>query len=220
MTKSEKLSVQLDIIKLEISILNDRINKVIDRAWKIRQIGLALWIASVSAGIGVIHQNSEPSLTMLIISIIIPVWFFIIDSVYARWRRVFAARESAIQNFLNDDEYLVQSTKQCLSFSKCLKANKLSFPVFDLNGRKTFGDSGFYRWRKGWWINFTFSVPLLVYGSQFILSIYFACFQFKQTTGIRFWWAPALIVMLLLTLLHIAGKFKSREFRTDPHRTW
>ena len=53
MDQKEIIIEKLLILRLEMSILNDRMKNVLDSVWKIRRLCLTLWLAGMgSIGIG------------------------------------------------------------------------------------------------------------------------------------------------------------------------
>lgn len=211
MDKKDAFKEKLSILKAEISELNKSINLVFDRIWKIRQIQFTLWIAALGIGLGVINKESQINTSILAISIIIPIWFFIIESVFSRARRQFNARNQEIQKFLNQKEYVLPSTQKSLSFDKSLAEDELLFPIYDLSGEKTFGDNNYLKWRKSILSNFTIVNPPLIYGSQLFVSVSFFCIKYQSISKLILWWIPSAIVILLVLALVVFANIKRKK---------
>lgn len=205
MNKKEIFEKKFSLLRDEISILNQRINLAFDRIWKIRQLELTLWIATIGLGLGTIHQANKANPSILAISALLPIWFFIIESVYARSRRLFAARDHEIQKFLNNADYRIPGSNNKIEFLLDLKKDELNFPVYDLKGINTFCENGFYRWRKSIFSNFTISTPILLYGSQVIVSAYFARINYNPLREANMWWFPPASAAFIISILPIIG---------------
>jgi len=204
----DKMKEKLEILKLEISILSELINRVSDRLWTIRQIAVTIWLAAIGLGLGIIAKDNQPNLTILAVSILIPIWFAIIDSNYSYWVRIFISRDLQIGRFLSRNKYILPSNNTEISFDECLEKNELPFPIYDLTGSETYGDKNkYYKWRKSKLNIFTISSPLLIYGTQLILSALFFSSEYKRSSNSRLWWIPLLgtvtILVILTTLAHI-----------------
>jgi len=167
MQAEETIEKRFELLKLEMSNISSRISSSIDNLWKIRSLEMALWTAATSVGLGQFSSTKEPITELLIITFFIPLWFFWIDARYNRWYRKMTMRESHIQQFINDDEYILPNKNIHVSFNSSTEGlNK--FPVQDMAGKATFGNDPVFRWRTSLWRCFIDTIPLFIYGSQML----------------------------------------------------
>ena len=202
---------KLELLKLELSILNSRINHISENVWRIRQICLTLWLAALSVGLGAISQWNQPNISILILSTIVPILFLIIDAGQIRWYHRYESRESEIRKFLNQKEYIVPSTKKRISFEQCISKQVFELPVYDLTGSETFGDDELYLWRTTKLRSLMTSTPLSYYGFQILASVLFFSLNLNKKGGMKLWWILPLIVLLLIGSLYIIAKLKGKK---------
>ncbi len=211
MNKREIANIKLEILKHETSILTQKVNSVVDKIWKIRQISLTLWLAAIGIGLGAIKEGNAQNANILAISVIIPVLFLIIDSRYNRRYRIFNIREKEIQKFLSQEEYILPSTNTKILFEECLKKEKFDFPIYDINGNQTFKDQGFYKWEKSLMKSYTDGIPLMFYGIQILTSILFTSLEFTRQEYIKHWWIPLISGLFVMLFIFIYAKFTKNK---------
>lgn len=216
--KSEVLDKKLELLKIEITILNDRINHIVGYLWKVRQISLTLWLASLGVGFGALSNDNKHNLNILILSTLVPLLFSYMDARLTRWYFRFKMRDAQIQSFLSQSEYVLPSTQIKMSFAKSLENQNLIFPVYDLTGIQTFGDDNYYRWNTKVVRAFIAATPLAFYGLQILVSVLFICFEYNKITDFKLWWAPPAFVLLLIIILYLIDKSKIRKLSPSKAR--
>ena len=208
--QKEILGEKLEILKQETSILSEKGHQLVNGLWKIRQIALALWLAAIGVGIGAVSQGGKANPPILAISILIPIWFYYIDTKYNSWYRKFNLREAEIRRFLSQEEYVLPSNQTRISFEKCLLDEKLPFPIYDLSGEQTFGDNGYYKWKSSLLRSYCDIIPLFFYWPQILASVLFSSLEYKNLGYLKSWWFPVVTVFLGLILLYIFAQIKKR----------
>jgi hypothetical protein len=195
--KNEIFAQKFGLLKLEINILNDRINHVISNLWQIRQISLTLWLAALGVGFGALSQGNKPFPNILILSAFVPLLFLLIDARMTRWYFVFMMRDSEIQRFLGEQSYVLPSTLTPMSFDQSLEEQILNFPVYDLTGDRTFGNDKYFRWNTKVRRSFIAATPLVFYGLQILASVLFASLEFHNSSNFK------LLLILILRIFAI-----------------
>ena len=190
-----------------MSILSNKISSTVSSLWKIRTLASTIWIASVGYGLSNYStETSQALVPILIIAHIIPIWFLWIDSRYNRWYRRMSLRDLHIQKFINEDNYTLPSNQSPMKFNDLLANNEVSFPLYDLTGRFTFGSNGLYKWESSLIRSITDSIPLCIYGSQLlgssIISIIFL------TSILRYVFLPISLIILVIIITYRAYKKK------------
>lgn len=213
MNKTEIVNEKLDVLKLEISILNQRQASAVDRLWKIRQISLTLWLATIGVGLGIVSKDGQPNIAFLALSALIPVWFSIIDSRNHRWWILYVLRDIQIQKFLSTGDYILPATKEKISYHKSLENDELSFPIYDLIGNETFGNSKYIKWQRGMLMSYTSTVPFLLYGILILASVFFTSLQLSNKILPKLWWILPAITLLMLTSLYLYARLKEKNLR-------
>jgi hypothetical protein len=211
--QKEIFNEKLSILKHETSILSDKSNQIIDRLWKIRQVALTLWLAAVGVGLGAITQNGKAFVSVLAISVFIPVWFCYIEARYHSWYRRFNMRENEIRKFISQEDYIMPSTQAKISFEKCLINEKLIFPVYDLSGEQTFGNDGNYKWEKSLIRSYTDQIPIFFYWIQILVSVLFLSLECHNLGYLKNWWYPLTLSFFSMLVVYIFARFRKRILR-------
>lgn len=205
---------KLELLKLELNILNARINQLLDNAWKIRHICLTLWLAGLSLGLGALSQGNKPIIEILLLSTIIPIVFLLIDAKETNWYFRYEFRDSEIREFMNLKDYILPSTEKRISFEECLSEQVFRFPVYDLTGSKTLGDDKLYLWHtKSLWSFLATPVPLFYYSLQIFVSIFFWSLELNKKGVILLWWLLPLLLLFLISSLAVMANFKIRKLK-------
>lgn len=207
------------LLKLELNILNTRINHISENVWKIRQIGLTLWLASLSVGLGAVSYKNIPVFDILFLSTFIPFLFLFIDAGQIRWYHRYESRESEIRKFINSEDYILPSTKEKLSFEKNINNEIIEFPIYDLTGIITFGEDELYLWRTSKLYSLLTLTPLIFWGLQILISILFSSLEFSKNKQEFIWWVPPLLVLLLIGGLYLFAKLRKKKFLKKKNST-
>ena len=81
-----------------------------------------------------------------------------------------------------------------MSFDECLDSEVITFPIFDLDGKASYGQQEYHRWRTGVWSNLFGLVPLFFYGTQIIASVLFATLEVYKSLMHPMVYTPTLIL--------------------------
>ncbi len=104
MTKGDHLSEltdrQLEIIKLELPLLEQRIVHLEGVQYHLRQFSVALWTLTLGVGLGV-SEVAESDVRLISASSLIPLVFLYLDAWYARAAQRFRTRRIEIADFIN-----------------------------------------------------------------------------------------------------------------------
>src|SRR4051812_34718968 len=95
---------RFDLLKLEITTINAKIDVTLRSLWGIRVFSLTLWTAAISVGLGQFLPSNIGGIRSvpLIISAVLPCVFLIVDGRYQAWYRRLVVREGEISLFVND----------------------------------------------------------------------------------------------------------------------
>ncbi len=120
-----------EILKQELSALQNKIHHFDNLRWKVKQTSIVLWTATIGLGLKIDHE-----LFWLSFFVVLPFWM--IDSRYRRSYRLNRLRQSAIIKFIRAGKYLLLGKAQVtlsalLSTSTSDHGNKdeAEFPVPD-----------------------------------------------------------------------------------------
>jgi hypothetical protein len=207
---------KIDLLKMEIDNLAGKINAAVNNLWKIRSLEMTLWIAALGVGFGQFSPNNQPVLTLLLITLFIPVWFFRIDAQYNRWYRRITMREYQIQKFINDDTYILPKTNSPITpISRSSKQQRNYFPVYDISGTATFGENPFFKWETTLTKSFTDTVPMFIYGSQVFVSGLVLTIHFQPP--LKFIFIPSIVALFLVFNIYVlmARRKIFRESKKD-----
>lgn len=177
----EKLtSTELDLLKFEVDILEQRILHLENLQYRLRQFSMALWITALGVGIGV-TTNAGVNLLILGISGIIPMVFIILDAKYATHAQGFRSRRNEITYFLNTENYVRVSEreKKTTGNNSFLKSSDIIY-WFDFQGNLSLRDSKIHKYRSNLIVKLTRATRVGFYGFQMMISTivisnYLAC---------------------------------------------
>ena len=213
MKKKALFFEKLTILKHETTLLNVKINNITSNLWKIRQVEVTLWLAAVGVGSGAILANNQSNITILLLSVLIPIWFFIADARYNVWYRRFRLREIEIQRFLSSREYFLPASKSKISFDDCLKNRSITFPIFDMSGEQTFGENGDFKWKKSLFKSYCDPIPLSFYGTQIFASVLFSSLELRKQGSISTWWMLPVISLIIILLIYVYSQVRKRIWK-------
>lgn len=189
----------------------------VDRLWKIRALAITLWSGVIAVGLGATTPDRHPIPGVLLVSLVLPILFWIIDATYNRWYHRFVAREEAISRFINGGGYYLPSRQHFVSFQEFMGEESCDFPVFDVGGDATFGsDRGFQR-KSGIMRSVADTRPLIVFGLPLATSTILCISQFPD---LSFWLLIASglgVAALLVTAAVLAKRVNGNNMRT-AHR--
>jgi hypothetical protein len=210
---------KLNLLKFEISIVDERLKHIISHLWKIRQFSMTLWLAAVGVGLGVVSDNQKTNFSILTISIFVPMVFQFIDARLCQWFLASVLREKEIRRFISEKEYILPATNIKMSFNDCLKEESFSFPIYDLTGKLTFGNSKYFQWQTSLKRAIVMHTPLFFYGLQILASALFIGLEYNRITGFELWWLPPLIILSVFTMLYFIVNIRKRilEKRMAKH---
>ena len=200
---------KLELLKLEMNILCERINSLSANVWNIRHICLTLWVAGLTIGLGVLFKENKSMIGILCMTALVPCVFMLIDAKVTNWYFCYELRDSEIREFMNLREYILPSTMQKISFEKCLSSQVLNFPVYDLTGSKTLGKDELYFWHtKALWSFFATPVPLIYYSFQILISVAILAWELRNKVAFYPYWLPPLFVFILISGLAVKAHYK------------
>ncbi len=153
MENNSLLNFQLDLLKTEISQIQEIIGRIDTLTQQVKNWTVLTWAGSISLLIG----NADKSLRQIIfVSAVIPFLFWIVDGYYRRRQRGFIFRIEKISNYLNSEEL-------ANSFKKGIISN---FILLDLSAKQSGKDQRkqFANLRKAMWFKSirTFYLGLII----------------------------------------------------------
>lgn len=171
MAEDKLLEEKLNFLRLELSNLTTKINGTVDAIWKIRSAEFLLWAAAVGYALPK-DSKDTPRVSLFLITLLIPLWFYWIDAKYNQWYRRLASRERFIQHFLNSEE-----------FERVVRDGNTSFPVYDVSGESTFVGDKEFEWHTSLLRSWVDTTPMFIYGGQMLVSA-----SLTAIYGSFIWW--------------------------------
>jgi hypothetical protein len=141
----EIIRQRVDFLKIEYEQLREHNDHLENAEWKVRQLCITLWLATLGVGLGLQGVTSN-NFYILVASLFIPYTFLFIDARIGRWIESHRVRRKQIDLFLSNKNYSLPSTGTSISFIEfCSDIDKsYLFPVLDFGGRATMGNSPEY----------------------------------------------------------------------------
>ena len=214
LTKDKLIEEKLALLKLELTNLTSKINNSVDSLWKIRTVAMAIWTAAMGYGLDPVRSNNDPLIAIILITILIPLWFFWIDARYNRWYRRIMFREWQIQQFINSREYKLPKTNEEMSFNQLTEREDFLFPVYDLTGDNTYGNDPDFNWQVSLLRNWVDSIPVFVYGSQMLVSAVVSSMYLSSPW--RYIVVPSVIIFF--SAITVAAKLKRKKIFAEAER--
>jgi hypothetical protein len=118
---------QLEILKIELNQIDSAIRQMDDITKSIKDWAIVTWTFSVGVAL-----NMEGTGTIIALTAIIPVLFWIVDARYRKIQRSFIYRLNLISDFLNNEKLLKQSFE---------KQRLIDFTLLDPRAKKTHGEN-------------------------------------------------------------------------------
>jgi len=200
---------KLDLLQAEMGIIQSSAGDTVDSLWKIRSLSLTLWVASLSLGLGGFTSGLNSIPPLLILSGFIPILLAWIDSTYNMWYRHLAAREQIIQDFINDTDFVLPSTNQPMTLDSVLDSDSFTFPIYDLSGSKSYGNSPRFHWECSRLRSLTDNTPFFIYSSQLILTS--LVLSIYGPALLRSYYVPVSIGITLI--LYVLGMYRKSTLK-------
>jgi hypothetical protein len=161
---------QLEFLKLEIGLLEQRILHLENLQYRLRQFSMALWVATLGVGLG-LTSGAVASPFLIAISGLVPTVFMYLDAWYATNAQSFRCRRNEITYFLNFTPYLAPRTREQLTDGKAASTREPdTFYVLDLVGDLTLKHSKAVAYRRSLVVKLTRTARLCFYGLQVLGS--------------------------------------------------
>jgi hypothetical protein len=84
MESGKIVTEQLQLLRLELTLLDGKMKQIVDRLWQIRALSVTLWTATIAVGLGAGTGDRKPIPALLVFSLLLPFWFAWADSSYQR----------------------------------------------------------------------------------------------------------------------------------------
>ncbi len=124
-----------EILKQEIQIVHEKINHFDSLRHRTKQMAITLWIAAFGFGV------SQDTPWVIALSIVIPLPFWYIESIYHANQEGFIGRFWAIRQFIRDGEFEVGGKRPPVTLADCMRDENFGeFPVPDYFPNKTFSE--------------------------------------------------------------------------------
>lgn len=220
MNSQEIIKEKLEFLKLEYQQLKTHNDNLEELEWKVRQLSITLWLASMGVGLG-LQGVTANNIYFLIASTLIPYGFLYLDARVYRWISIHEGRMKQIELFVSGQEYTLPNTGKKTSFAEfCSNLEKTyDFPVLDFHGEMTCGADEEFIFRT------TATSPHMVrgvrryfyqfqiFGALLILSI--QLYTVYQTA-----WAFSVSVVGLVAYMLLVGyaRHKERTLRSSIRR--
>ena len=165
---SDETKFKIDMLKQEIDFINSKIDHFDNLRLKIKQIAIVLWVATVGFGL------KEQIKIMFFISAFLPLFFWLIDTIYRSYYEGYHHRLLAIKDFISTGKYTVKG-KENVTLADFIKGvEEGNFPVFDYWAQLTISENKHKEITK-FSTNFFYRTSMLVYipmiGISLILCI-------------------------------------------------
>jgi hypothetical protein len=152
---------EFDLLKAELSLLEQRIIHHEGLQYRLRQFSVILWTLALGLGFGVASELAKADIRLVAASAIVPLLFLYLDAWYARVAQRFRTRHLAIAAFVNRN---VASDEV-----KNLSADDIrKIELLDLTAHSTRKDSASARYRENLVVKITRTVRISFYGFQIV----------------------------------------------------
>lgn len=149
------LEYQLDILKLEMSEIENVIGRLETYSQNARTFSIAFWAGALA--LMAEHTSLQP---YIYLTAVIPLLFWIVDARWVRFTKGPIIRSQEIHNFLNGPH-----------LHAALESGRLKdFTVFDVMG-KQYRNTEEYRRRTSIWHILSYRTLYLHYGAMVVLSV-------------------------------------------------
>jgi len=145
MKADEIIRERIEFLKLEYQQLREHAAHLEEAEWKVRQLCITLWLATLGVGLGLQGVNPN-NFSILVASLFIPYIFLYMDARIGRWTTAHRERRKQIELFLSQSDYVLPKTGEKVSFTDFASTVEQSyrFPVMDFGGKATLGSEGNY----------------------------------------------------------------------------
>lgn len=112
-SREEAFKYQLEILKVEINIINETIARCDEHTRATRNWAIITWAGSIALALG-----SKDLRQYIILTAVLPIFFWLIDTRWTSVLRAFLFRRNKISEFLNDIRFFQSfEQKQLIEFS-------------------------------------------------------------------------------------------------------
>ena len=216
MTPDEIIHEKLEFIKIEYQQLKSHNDFLEDAEWKVRQLSMTLWLASVGVGLGL--QGISPNNSyILLLSVLIPYFFLYMDARIGRWLNGHRIRLKQIELFVSDREFTVPSTGKKTSFAEfCSSLDKsYTFPALDFNGKVTSGDDVEYILATGaTFPHMTVGLRRIFYQSQILIAFTLLSVQLYSIYQSSWFFALIAVGPVIYILISMFSKIREKALRS------
>jgi len=173
MKDDEIIRERIEFLKLEYQQLREHAAHLEEAEWKVRQLCVTLWLATLGVGLGLQGVNPN-NFSILVASLFIPYIFLYMDARIGRWITAHRERRKQIELFLSQSDYVLPKTGERISFTDFASAVEQSyrFPVMDFGGKATLGnEDDFIFYTENTAPHMTIGLRRYFYQSQIIGSL-------------------------------------------------
>lgn len=154
---------RIDILTRELELCLSKVNHFDNLRLRMRQTGIALWIAVLGFGL------KEAADDLLILAILLPVPFWVIDASYRRYQRGWNLRLRAVRDFIRDGEFVLPGNRKA-TLNEFLQSDEAAaFPTIDFWARRTVPEKE-HRRETSFLRNFFNRNHLMIYGGMSLIS--------------------------------------------------
>ena len=159
----DHIEFRIDITKKEIDLINTKINHFDNLRLRTKQMAIILWTATVGFGL----KESIPIL--FLISVLLPIPFWLMEAKYRKYYKGFRLRLWAIWDLFRNGKYDVRGEIE-VNIEQFLNDKECEFPLFDLWGNDTI-NVGSFKKETNTFRNFMDRGLVLIYGSMALISL-------------------------------------------------
>ena len=194
-------SREFEIIKLEMPLQEQRIAKLEDLQYKLRQFSVTVWALLLGIGLGA-TESLVPRGAVLGIALLVPGIFLFLDAIYA----------SIAQNHRTRRDRLIEHLNSQLNESD--HANH--FPLLDLTGKLTTPDDPQALYRKSMLVKLTRTTRLYFYGVQLVAANVALSYALAKGGGRLYYLSVPAMFVLLCSLVAARRIKKYKVQRSVP----
>ena len=161
--------IKLEILKQELTLLQDKANHFDNLRHQTRQMAITLWLAAIGFGL----TTNIKEVFFLAVLIPIPFWYF--EGMYHKHQEGYVNRYGAIERFLREGSYKVKNQKEVTLADFLKKFDADGFPLLDHYSKNTIPTKDFER-NTSLFRNLFKKSKLIFYFSFMLISLLFALF--------------------------------------------
>ena len=191
---------EFELLKTELSLLEQRIIHHEGLQYRLRQFSVILWTLALGLGFGVASELSKADMRLVAASGFIPLLFLYLDAWYARVAQRFRSRHLTIEEFVNS-EFASEDGEVSAASDLC------KLVLLDLTGRSTRKGNASARYRENLLVKTTRTVRISFYGFQ-IVSTGILLVALATVGGHHYsYWIWGIVLLAAVPLLFLANYF-------------